>query len=235
MNVTIKDQILEKYPNTQIGYLVTRVSVTKTDPFVEDLKLKLAKEIHALGVNATNFATHPNIEVWRKIYQEDFGVKAKTYRSSIESLLRRIVTGKKIWDICSVVDLYNCHSILSLMPMGGYDLNKISGDITIRMGRAGDNFFGLGMQHPVEVKSNHVIYADQERTLCWLWNHKDAAATSINETTREVVFFIDSVQKTDPDVLSNALKTFACDLEKINCTPLRQGILNINSPSAILV
>ena len=114
MRVSIESEVLEKYPEVEIGYLVAQVSVKKSDPFVEELKQGLEKHLHSQGVNATNFAIHPDIALWRKIYEEDFGVKAKTYRSSVEALLRRVVTGKEVWSICNIVDLYNCSSVLSL-------------------------------------------------------------------------------------------------------------------------
>lgn len=223
MFIHLEDKILEKYPQTEIGYLVAQVCVKQQDPFVETLKLTLKDHLQGQGINATNFAIHPSIAIWRKIYEEHFGVKAKTYRSSIESLLRRIVTGKDFWNICNVVDLYNCCSILSLLPMGGYDLNKVSGDIRIRYAKESEPFLGLGERQKIEAKSQHVVYADEQRILCWLWNHKDSAKTCIDENSKHVVFFIDAF---DHDQVRMALKQLAEHLEKIQCIPLEHGILN---------
>ncbi len=215
----------------QIGYLLARVSVRKNDLFVENLKEGLEKHLQKQGVNATNFVTHPSISQWRKIYEEDFQVKAKTYRSSIEALLRRVVTGKKIWNICNVVDLYNCCSILSLLPMGGYDLNKISGGITIRYAKEGESFWGLGEGKKITAQSTHVVYADDEQIICWLWNHKDSAKTCIDENSIYVLFFIDSF---DYESVRIALTQLAENLTKIQCLPSESGILNQSSPQANL-
>lgn len=226
MLINIEREVLEKYPEMEIGYLVAQVSVKKSDPFVESLKERLGKHLQEQGINATNFVAHPSISLWRKIYEEDFQVKAKTYRSSIEALLRRVVTGKEIWNICNVVDLYNCCSILSLLPMGGYDLKKVSGDITIRYANEGESFLSLGEREKVAARSNHVIYADNERIMCWLWNHKDSADTCIDESSQYVLFFIDSFER---DRVEIALKQLAENLTKIQCLPLETGILNRTS------
>jgi DNA/RNA-binding domain of Phe-tRNA-synthetase-like protein len=231
MLVSIENEVLEKYPETEIGYLVARVSVKKEDPFVESLKHSLRDYLESQGINATNFAAHSSISIWRKIYEEDFQVKAKTHRSSIEALVRRIVIGKEIWNIYNIVDLYNCCSILSLLPMGAYDLNKVSGDIKIRYAKEGETFLSLGERKPITIQPNHVVYADDKRVICWLWNHKDSEETCIDEHSEHVVFFIDSFE---PAKLQAALKQLRENLEKIQCTPLETGILNKASPCANL-
>ena len=231
MLVTIDHEVIAKYPEAQIGYLVAQVSVKKTDPFVESLKANLSKHLHAQGISATNFATHPSISLWRDIYENDFHVKAKTYRSSIEALLRRVVTGKELWNICNLVDLYNCCSIYSLLPMGGYDLKKVSGDIIIRYAKEGEPFCSLGEKEAIAAKPNHVVYADDQKILCWLWNHKDSRESCIDENSEWVVFFIDSFEETK---LQSALETLEENLKKIQCIPLKKGILNQASPQTTL-
>ena len=227
MLVNIEREVLEKYPEMEIGYLVAWVSIKKKDPFVESLKECLGKHFQEQGINATNFVVHPSISLWRKIYEEDFQVKAKTYRSSIEALLKRVVTGKEIWNICNVVDLYNCCSILSLLPMGGYDLKKVSRGITIRYAKEGESFLGLGEREKVVTQSNHVVYADEEKIMCWLWNHKDSAETCIDESSKCVLFFIDSFER---DKVQVALKQLAEKLTNIQCLPVEMGILNRTAP-----
>lgn len=227
MLICVEEEIFEKYSEAEIGYLVAQVSVKPSDPFVEELKQELRAHLEGQGINATNFVTHPNISLWREIYEGDFHVKAKTYRSSIEALLRRVITGKQVWNICNVVDLYNCCSILSLLPMGGYDLEKVSGNICIRFGKEGESFLGLGERQRADIKPNHVVYADDQRVICWLWNHKDSAETCIDETSKRVIFFIDAFNR---DQLQAALQLLAGNLEKIGCAPLESGILNRNYP-----
>lgn len=221
------NQILERYPNAQIGFLVARVTVKKSDPFVESLKQRLTAHLRTQGIHETNFTIHPAVALWRKIYEEDFQVKSKTYRSSVESLLRRVVTGKELWNICNVVDLYNCCSIFSLLPMGGYDLKKVSGDIEIRFGKTGETFLGLGERQKIDVEPHHIVYADDKRILCWLWNHKDSGETCIDEGTESVIFFIDSF---DFDQVQNALRQLEENLKNINSSSLESGVLNHASP-----
>lgn len=231
MRINIDGEILAKYPDAEIGFLIAEVSVRQKDEYVENLKSSLKGCLDNQGINSTNFAIHPGIAIWRQIYEENFQVKAKTYRSSIESLVKRVVSGKEIWNICNVVDLYNCCSILSLLPMGGYDLAKISGDIAIRHAKTSETFLGLGERAKIEVKSNHVVYADEEKIICWLWNHKDSLETCIDEHSKQVVFFVDSFDNIKTRTALNQLEKH---LKQIHCIPLDKGVLNKTCPQVDL-
>ena len=232
MRISVDNKILEKYPNAEIGYLVALVAVRETDAFVENLKKDLIEHVKERGINATNFAIHPKISVWRNIYKNDFHVKETTYRSSIEALVKRSVTGKSLWNICNIVDLYNCCSIMSLLPMGGYDIKKISGDITIRYAQEGELFHGIGEKLKIQTKSEHVINADNQKVMCWLWNHKDAYETCIDESTKYVLFFIDSVDGFNSNMVQEALERLSNYLTKIECFPISSGVLNHAHPCA---
>lgn len=231
MLIHIDEAILNKYPQAEIGYLIAEVSVKKSDPFVEDLKGRLKKHIEKEGVNATNFVLHPSIASWRKVYEEEFQVKAKTYRSALESLVRRVITGKDIWNICNIVDLYNCCSVLSMLPMGGYDMSKITGNITIRYAKDGEFFRALGEREKIAVAPAHIVYADDARIITWLWNHKDSQDTCIDRDSKTVIFFIDSLE---PNRVQAALNLLREHLETIGCTPLAEGIINQTTPQVVV-
>lgn len=231
MRIHIDEKILARYPNVEIGFLTAQVCVKKQDPFVEALKESLTQHLNEKGIHATNFAVHPQLSIWRKIYKEDF--QESSYRSSLEALVRRLATGKALWNICNVVDLYNCCSVLSLMPMGGYDLSKVTGDIAIRYAREGETFHGIGEKKPSATKPQHVVYADDQRVLCWLWNYKDALETCIDEETRSVIFFLDSVEAPF-NAMQSALIQLQTYLARIQAVPLASGILTQKTPAATI-
>lgn len=213
MQITIQEEILQKYPLAQIGYLIADVQVKKTDPYIEQLKKKLT--------------TQECPPIWQKIYRDDF---QEDYPSSIEALLKRLSSGKPLWTINSIVDLYNCCSALSLMPMGAYDLAKIHGDIELRYAQEGEPFLGIGAKQTIHAKSHHVVYADSQKLLCWLWNYKDAAAASIDDSTSQAIFFVDAIG----DSPEPALTLLTNHLTEIGCKPTRSGILNQTTPSVLL-
>ena len=66
------------------------------------------------------------------------------YRGSAEALLRRVIAGKGLPRINSVVDAINLVSVESRLPVGLYDLEHVQGDIVFRAGRAGETYKGIG-------------------------------------------------------------------------------------------
>jgi DNA/RNA-binding domain of Phe-tRNA-synthetase-like protein len=66
------------------------------------------------------------------------------YRGSAEALLRRVIAGKGLPRINSVVDVINLVSVESRLPVGLYDMAQVQGDIVFRAGRAGETYKGIG-------------------------------------------------------------------------------------------
>jgi DNA/RNA-binding domain of Phe-tRNA-synthetase-like protein len=85
----------------------------------------------------------PQIAAMRSAYKA-LGKDPSRYRGSAEALLRRVLAGKGLYQINSVVDINNLVSLESLNPAGAYDLEKITPPIELRIGAAGENYKGIG-------------------------------------------------------------------------------------------
>jgi DNA/RNA-binding domain of Phe-tRNA-synthetase-like protein len=73
-----------------------------------------------------------------------WGVDPSKYRPSSEALLRRVLRGKKLYNVSSVVDLSNLGSLETGWPYGVYNGAAISGEIHLRLGAAGEKYEGIG-------------------------------------------------------------------------------------------
>jgi DNA/RNA-binding domain of Phe-tRNA-synthetase-like protein len=85
----------------------------------------------------------PQIAAMRSAYKA-LGKDPSRYRGSAEALLRRVLQGKGLYQINSVVDINNLVSLESLNPAGTYDLEKITPPIELRIGAAGESYKGIG-------------------------------------------------------------------------------------------
>lgn len=83
------------------------------------------------------------IDASRKAYRV-CGKDPARYRLSAEALLRRVVSGKDLYQINNVVDQLNLVSITSGFSIGGYDAGKIQGEIGFGIGLAGEPYSGIG-------------------------------------------------------------------------------------------
>ncbi len=71
------------------------------------------------------------------------GIDPTKTRPSNEALLRRVRKGDTIPRINSLVDIVNWCSLEFQLPYGLYDLSKISGPVTMRIGADGESYPGI--------------------------------------------------------------------------------------------
>lgn len=191
MKVNVDRAFCKAYPNAVIGYVIASFDPERFDNVfleakVSGLHQKMLEHGFEPGVSIKE---DPRIKIWRDIYT-DMGVKPNDYPSSVESLCRRALNNK-FPRILPMIDFYNACSVEALLPMGGYDLDKIEGDISLEYASEGDRFRGLGSAGDQPVDPRHLVYKDDKQVICWLWNHKDAADTAIDANTRRAIFFVD--------------------------------------------
>jgi len=72
-----------------------------------------------------------------RVLQKSFGFDPTRYRSSSESLLRRVLKGLALYQINTAVDVNNLCSLEFLLPLCSYDLRNAVGQVRVRIGEAG--------------------------------------------------------------------------------------------------
>jgi DNA/RNA-binding domain of Phe-tRNA-synthetase-like protein len=71
------------------------------------------------------------------------GLDPTKTRPSSEALLRRVRKGDELPRVNSLVDIVNWCSLESQLPFGLYDFDRISGPVTLRLGREGEGYAGI--------------------------------------------------------------------------------------------
>jgi DNA/RNA-binding domain of Phe-tRNA-synthetase-like protein len=71
------------------------------------------------------------------------GIDPTKTRPSSEALLRRVRKGDELPVINSLVDIINWCSLETQLPYGLYDLDRIQGAVTLRLGREGEAYEGI--------------------------------------------------------------------------------------------
>lgn len=121
----------------------------------------------------------------RQLYHT-FGMEPTRYRPSSEALFRRVVKRISLYRINSIVDVCNYCSLKFLLPIGLYDTDKIEGEVSLRLGRAGEDYRGIGKE-TIHV-TGRLTLADQ---LGAFGNPSaDSLRTSIDLNSRNVLMVI---------------------------------------------
>jgi DNA/RNA-binding domain of Phe-tRNA-synthetase-like protein len=114
------------------------------------------------------------------------GLDPTKRRPSSEALLRRVRKGEGLPRVNSLVDISNWCSLEFQLPYGLYDLDRIDGDVTLRLGREGESYAGI-RKDDVRV-DGRITLADAQGPF---GNpSSDSARTMISEAARRVLLIV---------------------------------------------
>ena len=142
MKVSISSLVAEACPGMQAGIIKASVINSETSDALWDELQAEAARIAATYATDT-LSKRPAIAGTRQAYKT-FGKDPARYRVSSEALCRRAIRGLDLYRINTLVDLINVVSMRSGYSIGGFDADRIEGDMTLGVGTADDRFHGIG-------------------------------------------------------------------------------------------
>lgn len=204
MKFSIANSVFEKFPELQIGVLIVNGFNNKGDnPEIAEM---LKNETNRIRTNFTleNLQENPVISAWREAYRS-FGAKPKKYKCSVENLYRMILEGIDLRHINKVVDLYNYISLKYLCPVGGDDIDKVDGDVSLTIAKGNENFIRLNSDEIDHPKEGEVIYLDDKEVLCRRWNWRECDKSKMTEETKNAILVIEGLPPMAEEELQDAL------------------------------
>lgn len=132
---------------------------------------------------------NPVIRAYRDFYWRVLKIDPTKQRPAQEALLRRILRGEPLPRISPAVDAGNAASIKYLVPIGLYDIGKISGrTLYLRRARRGEVFRPVGGR-PFELADNQIVLASGGQIL-HVYPYRDSIDTVVDERTRDFLVVI---------------------------------------------
>ncbi len=110
-------------------------------------------------------------------------------RPAAEALIRRILRGRSLPRINTLVDAYNMASITTEVALAAFDSDKLVGSLRMRAADAGDEFIGIGMTAPMRLQGGEIVVTDAEKLVA-IYPHRDAESTKITATTKNVLLMV---------------------------------------------
>jgi len=216
MKLVIADPIFEDFPELVLGVVILHRIDNSQNRAEIPAMLRQAEAALPGKLGNKPVIEHPYIATWREAYRK-FGAKPKDYPSSVENLTRRVLNGAAIGHINNLVSLYNTISLKYILPVGGEDLDKITGDVLLT--RAGDDepaVFLLGEKEARAPRSGEIIYKDKAGAICRRWNWKEADRTKLTHETHNAFLVIESLPPVPRETVETAIHELA-DLVKQYC------------------
>lgn len=142
MKITISEEFKKIFPDFAGCALTATVKNSEPDENLWN-EISLLSDNYRQVLTDESIKQMPPIHATREAYKK-FGKAPSRYRPAAEALLRRIVKGEELYKINTLADLVNLASIYTGYSIGGFDLDKIQGDLVLGIGRAGEPYEGIG-------------------------------------------------------------------------------------------
>lgn len=144
----------------------------------------------------------PLVRAYRAFFWR-MGVDPTKIRPASEALLRRILRGRDLPRINTLVDAYNLASMETRIALAAFDLATVEGTFTMRFAHRDEAFRGIGMPAPRALGGNEVVVEDV-RGLVAVYPYRDADRTKVTPATRGAVIMVCGAPGIEGDVLAEA-------------------------------
>lgn len=199
MNIIVSEEIEKVCP----GFVGAAV---EADVVNSEYNAELWAEINDLGekykaeYTTETVKTISGIEATRRVYRA-CGKDPSRYRPAAEALIRRMLQGKELYQIDTLVDLINLASIAFGYSIGGFDADKFVGDtLTLGIGREGEPYEGIG-RGMLNI-AGLPVYHDAEGGVGTPTS--DNERTKIELSTRHVLVLVNGYDGNEVQVKANA-------------------------------
>lgn len=216
MNIIVSEEIEKVCP----GFVGAAV---EADVVNSEYNTELWAEINDLGekykaeYTIETVKTISGIEATRRVYRA-CGKDPSRYRPAAEALIRRMLQGKELYQIDTLVDLINLASIAFGYSIGGFDADKFVGDtLTLGIGHEGEPYEGIG-RGMLNI-AGLPVYRDAEGGVGTPTS--DNERTKIELSTRHVLVLVNGYDGNEAQVKANAeyiIRLFEKYAQGCNCT-----------------
>jgi DNA/RNA-binding domain of Phe-tRNA-synthetase-like protein len=190
--LVVSDEVCEKFADLRIDAIVA-VGFEGAKPWPEVQERLAALEARAGTGELAGAEDDPHIASWHAAYRA-FGTNPRRQRPSVHALRRRLARTGRLPRIGPAVDCYNLVSATFGVPAGAFDLQTVTGDISIDVADGSEVFTPLGEPDTAESpRPGEVIYSDAGGVLTRHWNHRDADRTKVTEESTEIIFVLETV------------------------------------------
>ena len=199
MNIIVTDKISAVCPEFIGAAVEAHVQNTTFCPELWD-EINALCEDYRTRFTTVSIKEMAAIEATRRVYRA-CGKDPSRYRPAAEALIRRVVQGKELYQIDTLVDLINLASMKYGYSIGGFDADKFVGDtLALGVGEPGEPYEGIG-RGMLNIEGLPV-YRDQKGGVGTPTS--DNERTKIDITTTHVLVLINGYDGNTETVSANA-------------------------------
>lgn len=131
----------------------------------------------------------PIIEGFYELHQE-VGVPRRKNLPASENLIKLLTKREELVSINKAVDIYNILSIESKLCLGAHDIDKVSGNVSLKITDGTEKFLPLGSEELKPINPGEYSFVDDDNdVVCWL-DIRQVDKTKVTEASKNVLYLI---------------------------------------------
>jgi len=204
MDLKIDIQLKTRFPELKVLTCeIKGVKVEKQNAELEKFEDEIMKHVRE-RYNLESLKDGSTFRAYRDFFWK-IGIDPTKIRPAAEALIRRVLGGKTIPRINTLVDAYNLASIKTEIALAAFDADKLKGELIMRFAEKGEEFLGIGMEKPMLLKGGEIVVSDGEKLVA-VYPHRDADDTKITEKTKNVMLLVCGVPSIGEETLQKAAR-----------------------------
>jgi DNA/RNA-binding domain of Phe-tRNA-synthetase-like protein len=188
LELEINPSLTAKYPGLKVLIRqLTGVTVQRTTPEINELVEAVARDVKSKYTLET-LKDAPILRAYRDFFWR-VGIDPTKIRPAAEALIRRVLSGKPLPRINTLVDAYNLASIRTSIAIAAFDQAKLVGKLLMRSAETSESFLGIGMDSAMQLRGGEVVITDDEKLIA-VYPYRDAETSKVTETTSELILMM---------------------------------------------
>jgi len=202
----IVPELQSSFPGLRVVELkMEGLEVESSDPALESFKREVQERVRHRIASLSEVKDRPIFRAYRDFFWR-VGIDPTKVRPAGEALTRRILGGRDLPTVNTVVDAYNIASVESSVAIAAFDLGAIEEkSLVMRRAVKGEAFHGIGMVSLDTLTGVEVVVEDQEsHRLVAVYPYRDSDDSKVTERTKGVLFMMCGVPGIDETTLESA-------------------------------
>jgi len=228
-SISISSAIFDLFPDYRRGLVIVNQVTNGPSPEklvnrIRNVEQKLKEDLSGKDINAI-----PRLDCWREAFRLS-GIKPTKFRPSIDSLVRRVLSGNELPSINVLVDIGNLVSLMYLVPVGAHAIDVIQEGMELRLASGTEDFhpFGSdGLEHPEE---GEIIFTDGNQVMTRRWVWRQAEHSLVRPSTTAVEFNIDLLPPLPVELQEDIFQSLADLVSEFGGGEIRIGMLERTQP-----
>jgi len=185
-------------------FVMTGVSNRKDDPRFTEYRNECISKL--LGTLTKESIRESSILAGFRQVHTSIGVSNKKNVAAPEALLGILLQLGRLPQTNLLVDIYNLVSVQSQLSLGAHDIEKVAGNISLRMTNGSEHFVPLGTEEAKLVREGEYGYVDDANDMLCRLEVRQCDKTKLSIDSKECFFIVQGNPNTPYELVHSTVE-----------------------------